>query len=415
MMRRFCRYIAKVFHLPALISRLRDTRRRPQYSAQFIWETVMTLLVTGRGSLHSIEADRLGARSMIRKSATGPPSDDTLGRVFDCLDPAGVLQMLVAINHQSKRNKALPLWLNLRFAAVDGHEFFSSRKRHCEECLQRTIKVDGEEVVEYYHQGVVCHLTGYPSAMPLDVEMIRPGEGEVAAARRLLERVFQRYPRFFDVVLGDALYCEAGFFNFCLEHGKAVVAVLKGDDRQLKRDAELRFSQMAPQIWTTKGREVQAWDLDGFRTMTGVEHAIRVLHTHEEWTERTHVNGNAVVKQRCSDWWWAATIPMLQLPSEQMWKAGHSRWDIENDDFNTLSRHWFLDHCFKHTPRAIVNFVRTIFIVHILLQAFFQRNLKPARRLGVTLIALARQLYAAWVEGGRMLEWPEMGPSPDTS
>ncbi len=60
MMRRFCRYIAKVFNLPALISRLRDTRRRPQYSAQFIWETVMTLLVTGRGSLHSIECGSSG-------------------------------------------------------------------------------------------------------------------------------------------------------------------------------------------------------------------------------------------------------------------------------------------------------------------------------------------------------------------
>jgi hypothetical protein len=33
--------------------------------------------------------------------------------------------MLVRINHQMKRNKALPREWNLRFAAVDGHEFFS--------------------------------------------------------------------------------------------------------------------------------------------------------------------------------------------------------------------------------------------------------------------------------------------------
>src|SRR5882724_1998904 len=162
--------------------------------------------------------------------------------------------------------------------------FFPSRKRHCSGCLQRTLTVDGAEVTEYYHRGVVCHLTGYDLALPLDVEMLQPGEGEVAAACRLLERVFANYSRFFDAVLGDALYCEAPFFNFCLEHGKDVVAVLKGDERLLKRDAQLRFSQLPPIVWTEKKRHVQAWDLDGFTTMTGVDHPIRVLHSHEEWT-----------------------------------------------------------------------------------------------------------------------------------
>jgi|SRR5579871_494122 len=128
MMRRFCRYVAKVFDLPALMARLRDTRCDPLYSTQHVWQTVMTLLVTGRGSLHAIEADRLGGKAGDRKRGTGPPSDDTLGRVFDGLDPEPVRQMLMDINHRLKRNKALPLVWNLRFAAVDGHEFFSQQK-----------------------------------------------------------------------------------------------------------------------------------------------------------------------------------------------------------------------------------------------------------------------------------------------
>lgn len=125
MIRRFCRYVAKVFDLPALITGLRDTRTNPLYSAQCIFETMLTLLVTGRKSLHAIEADRLGGSSKVPKRGTGPPSDDTLGRVFEALDPEPLRQVLVDINHQLKRNKTLPLLLNLRFAAVDGHEFFS--------------------------------------------------------------------------------------------------------------------------------------------------------------------------------------------------------------------------------------------------------------------------------------------------
>lgn len=121
MFRRFSRYAAKVFDLPALMARLRDRRPCPRFSTQEVWATVVSLLVTGRNSLHAVEADRhCGPRP-----GTGPPSDDTLGRVFDALDPEPMRQMLAAINHQLKRNKALPLVLNLRFVAVDGHEFFS--------------------------------------------------------------------------------------------------------------------------------------------------------------------------------------------------------------------------------------------------------------------------------------------------
>lgn len=42
-------------------------------------------------------------------------------------------------------------------------------------------------------------------AIPLDVKMDQPGEGEVIAAKRLLERAVRRYGRFFDGVLADAL------------------------------------------------------------------------------------------------------------------------------------------------------------------------------------------------------------------
>jgi len=46
---------------------------------------------------------------------------------------------------------------------------------------------------------VACHLTGLDLALPLDVELLRPGEGEETAARRLLERVLINYSRFFDL------------------------------------------------------------------------------------------------------------------------------------------------------------------------------------------------------------------------
>lgn len=125
MIRRFWRYASKVFDLPKLVSNLRDDRRKPVYSAPDVWRTVALLFATGRPSLHAIEAERSGRKRRGPPRATGPPSDDTLGRVFDGLDSAPLRWMLMRINHQLKRNKVLPREGNLRFAAVDGHEFFS--------------------------------------------------------------------------------------------------------------------------------------------------------------------------------------------------------------------------------------------------------------------------------------------------
>jgi hypothetical protein len=63
------------------------------------------------------------------------------------------------------------------------------------------VTVKNQEVIEYYHRGVACHLVGLEIALPLDVELILPGEGEVIAAKRLLDRVIQHYGRFFDGIV----------------------------------------------------------------------------------------------------------------------------------------------------------------------------------------------------------------------
>jgi len=63
----------------------------------------------------------------------------------------------------------------------------------------------------------------------LDLELQMPGEDEVAAAARLLDRLFLNYPRAFDVVVADGLYAQAPFFKTVIAHGKQVIAVLKDD------------------------------------------------------------------------------------------------------------------------------------------------------------------------------------------
>lgn len=244
---------------------------------------------------------------------------------------------------------------------------------------------------------MVCHLIGFDIAAPLDIEMIRPGEGEVVAAKRLLERVFQNYPRFFDAIVADAIYLEGPFVRFCREHGKHVLAVLKGNNPALLEDAEGIFRSETPEVTDDGKRTIEYWDAEGFTSSSGIEEPQRVLQTLETETKRERIAGRWVEKTETHSWRWATTIPQSLMPPRQLWQAGHKRWGIENQLFNTLVTHWALNHCFHHDPTAIVNFILTLFIAFVLLQTFYLRNLKPPLRARFTLIAVASQIYLGLV------------------
>ncbi len=275
-----------------------------------------------------------------------------------------------------------------------GMNFFSSRLRCCPGCCRRKVTAKKQEVVEYYHRGVVFHLVGFPIAVPLDVEMLRPGEGEVTAAKRLLARVAKTYGRFFDVVLGDALYFEAPFMNACLSHGKQVITVLKGDKRALFQDAQGVFSLLPPLVWEEPKRgHIQAWDAEGFTSAEEIKSPLRVLRTEEVIHKRHHTRGAWETKEERHTGYWATTLPASALSTRLFWKIAHSRWEIENDLFHTLATYWCLDHCFIHEPTAILNFILTLFMAFVLLQSFYYGNLKPPCRARLTLIALGLELF----------------------
>ena len=258
--------------------------------------------------------------------------------------------------------------------------------------MQRRIRVKGQEVVEYYHRGVVFYLVGFPLAIPLDVEMLQPGEGEQTAAQRLLPRVVKSYGRLFDVVLGDALFFNAPFFHRCLGLGKDVITVLKDEDRVLFQDAQGVFSLTTPQLWEEPNQKIQAWDAEGFTSAEGIEVPLRVLQTEEVITRR-HRQGNGwVQKKETHHWEWVTTLPATRLSTRLLWRIGHARWEIEDDLFHTLATYWSLDHCFRHEPSAILIFILTLFIAFVLLQSFYLGNLKPQRRAHLTLIGIAFEL-----------------------
>jgi hypothetical protein len=364
------------------------------------------------GSLNAIDTELRLPRRMNKLIGRRKPSGDSIGRVFADMQTESIREILSAINHKLKRNKALRTNWPMRFVGIDAHELFSSRSRCCSKCLRRKVTVNGREVSEYYHRVVVCHLIGFDLALPLDLEPILPGEGEVVAAKRLLKRVLRRYQRFFEGIVVDALYLEAPFINFCLEHGKHVIAVLKSNRRLLMQDAEGVFKLMEPEIFKQDNLTVKIWDCEGFRSLEGVDIPIRVLHSEERQQKRIRKGDKWTIHTQQHNWWWATTIPRALLSSRLLWRAGHNRWDIENDLFNDLVNHWFMNHCFRHEPNAIINFLLTLFVTFVLMQSFYKLNMKSQMRCRFSFISIATQFLTSLATHDFTAAW--LLPVPDT-
>jgi hypothetical protein len=255
-------------------------------------------------------------------------------------------------------------------------------------------------VTEYYHRMVVCQLVGATPPLILDLEPQGPAEGEVTTARRLLARVVQNFPRFFQVLTLDALYLEAPIVNQALAAGKEVVIVLKQEARHLFQDAHGLLALTAPERIVGPQRSLLIWDIPELRTFTGVERPVRVIRSVETVPRRRRVAGHWTQETQEQEWDWVTTLPPERVAAATIVRWGHARWDIENRGFNELVQHWHLDHCFKHEPTAIESFLLTLAVAFALSTVFFSRNLKPVARAGRTRVFLASLLAIDLMSAG---------------
>jgi hypothetical protein len=373
---RFFRYCNKVFDLPRIVRTIRDGRVQPAIAGSAIWLSMLVLFVLRVGSLNGLEQklrDKQRRKRWTKLLGDRPPSAEAVGYYAERVDCESLRLVLVFLYVCLQRNRHLRKFrINGRLVlALDGHELFSSYHRTCDQCCQRTIDSKTGERIQFYHRMVVASLVGGPLPLPLDVEEVRPGEDEIAAAVRLLKRIQKHYPKAYDVVTGDALYADPRMVSFLRQHHKHLIAVLKENHPDLLEDARSVCALVQPVRWKEGNNEYTWWDTEGFTTWNSIPTSVRVVRSQE--TKK--VKGEWVT----SDWFWV---------TRAIWEMGHRRWEIENQGFNYLTTHCHLNHNFHHDLGAILAFVLTNLIAYVLTSAFYQFNLKPQARKDCCLTSL---------------------------
>ena len=401
-LRRLIAYSEKLFRFSeTVVADVVDRRLQPRIPTAVIVKSVTVLFWARMGSLNALE---LTARSGFFRHWLGQCvcSADTIGRVNTLLDAEGLRRGIHHIYDRLKRNKALPDHRGIGVAVLDGHESHTSYLQHCAGCLERTIHTENTDRTQFYHRQVTLMLL--PSArsgcepirLLLDHEPQRTGEDEVTTALRLLVRVIGSYPRAFDLVLADALYATAPFFNFLLARGKHALTVLKDDRRNLYQDAAGLFDHLPARQGSFRNRQCLWWDFPDLLTWPQVNTPVRVIRSLETYSVKRQLDGKDDPGTR--DWIWVTTLPAQPVSTERAVGFGHQRWDIENHGFNELVQGWHADHVYRHDPNAIECFLLTAFLACNLFRAFFALNLKPEIRKNRTQVFwrsfMAAEIYA---------------------
>jgi hypothetical protein len=394
-LRRLVGYAEKIFQLsPRVIERVSDHRSLPRIPTSLVVKAVLAVYWSRLGSLNALGMTR--SARFWKSWLPGPLcSVDSLGRIVANLESDRLRQGLHHIYDRLKRNKALADLHGWGVAVLDGHETSASYRRCCAGCLKRTTS-SGQ--LQFYHRNVTLMLLcASPPSRPavrllLDLEPLQPGEGELAAALRLLERVLTAYPRAFDLVLADAYYATAPFLNFLLAHGKQALVVLKDERRDAYQDAAGLWAEQSPQPGSYDSRNCRWWDFPDLLSWPEVQGAVRAVRSEESWTVKSQLSKERT--PQTTNWVWLTTLSVAQARTEQVVCLAHLRWDIENHGFNELVNGWHADHVYRHDSGGIECFLLLAFLAYNIFHAFFALNLKPEVRRSRTMEFWVRLIAA---------------------
>ena len=404
----FLAYAVKVFALNRLVRATRDSRPHPEIPTRAFCLSLLLGVVLRTGSYLDVAQQTKRRRWQHLIHWSRRISDDAFHYVSERFNLEDLRLNLAQINKRLKANKALESCKinGLIFLSLDANEHFHSRSRCCPCCGQREIRETDahgqtQTVIEYYHRYVFAQINGPTFNTLLDLEPVRPGEGEAQAALRLLARLRRVYgARFFDVVTVDSWYVQGPFLKAVEKLGWEWVVVLKQERLEVFQEARALSAEQPPTLEfydKIRKRQVKLWavkDLN-FSQNYGYGRPVQVVHAQEEWTETQVVGGKKLSRAQTSHWWWMASTGLAGYPARLIYDGEHRRWGIENKAFNELTQFYHLEHCYHHEPVAMLAPMLILLLGFVLFSAYALLHSQQVRLGQVSLKELGHDLDLA--------------------
>ena len=320
-------------------------------AAALIWATLAASLLRD-GAFHAVEAL---VRSPARRALgiRRPFGDDTVAYFTERLDVRATRAALVTAVRQAKRRKGFDEVVRIGLV-LDGTTVGRCPTVRCPWChpviVPHTTEA-GERsavglVVGQHHKLSLLSVVGGVLQLPVDLEPYGPGDSELAASLRVLDRgVAALGPRFAQYVLGDGLYANAPFLQAVGDRGLRAVVRLKANLPTLFAAARARFEGTPPGgTFEDHGDRVEVWDADDFDPWEGLRWpTVRVLRYRQ-----THPDGTVV------EAYWLTDFSARRVSSQTLYRLAKRRWTIENQGFNDSKTRYGLNHVPHHHANSLL-------------------------------------------------------------
>ena len=324
------------------------------------------------------------------------PEDDTLRTILDFVDSQEFRPVFKELISKLQRGKQLESYRVLGrfyYIPMDGMTFFSSRKIHCDRCLEYR---HSEEEPSCRHQAlqaaIVC--PGIKQVFPLMPEPIVKQDGvtkndcEINAAKRFLQQQKVDFPQLPILYGGDGLYSKQPLIQDILGQGNHYLFVAKPKDHKYLFEWARELEPLSRYEYQDHKGRTHLYEWVNQVPLNAQETSIETnLLRYSLFTEK---NG----KKKCTyQNTWVTDLPVSLENAQELVACGRARWKIENECFNTLKNQGYsLEHNYGHGELHLCN----NFYILTLLAFFFHQILERTDLLYQTVRKKLVTLYGFW-------------------
>jgi hypothetical protein len=303
------------------------------------------------------------------------PSDNQIRSLLDGVAPSYVASVFREIYQRLDRAGVLK---NFRSHAdcllivIDGTEYYSSKKIHCENCSSREMS-PGKLT---YSHGVLTPVIAQPGnghVIALEPEYITPQDGkekqdcEIEAGKRWLEKNGDFYAKQRVTLMGDDLYSRQPFIQALKDKKMHFILVCKPDSHPALY-AMVDFlagngvlGNYRKRVWNGKFGEIHTYRYANQLPVRGEPEALQV-----NWCELTITRedtGEQLYKNAfCTD------FEVLETTVEAIVRDGRARWKVENENNNVLkTKGYHLEHNFGHGNQHLSSLLLSLNLLAFLL------------------------------------------------
>lgn len=298
------------------------------------------------------------------------PSDTRMREVLDKISPQSfnpLFKKYFKLALRQKKIRSIKSLNNLFFFSIDGTQAFFSNKISCSNCLKTVNKEKNS--VSYSHKFLAAACVDPKKEsppLPVGFEMIEGfdkdnslmNDCEQSAFKRMIDKLHNQFPKLKQAVLADALHSTVPMIkklkSLCMSfilnvkptrHKKLFRAFEK---RKAETDKVIEYRVVEEIGDKVKKKREHIFEMTNALVLVGVEtnESINFLN-YKEVT--TWISPKGEMKEEIKKFSWVTDISLTTHVVWDVMRAGRSRWQIENETFNTLKNHGYeFEHNYGH-------------------------------------------------------------------